>query len=121
MKKKERVMKCHGVSKAIKNLRQGQSVWFVTVHENHAIKEVHVKKYIVQSRTYNSYGLGLFLDLKYKPVFVKSDKLISCSRSLLDANFSTEQNWYNKHKLFTSKRKAESYAKLIRQGTAVNG
>ncbi len=119
MKKKERVMKCHGVSKEIKNLRQGQSVWIVTVHKNHAIKEIHVKKHIVQSRSYNSYGLGLFIDLKYKPIFVKSNNLVSCSRSLLDANFSTEQNCYNKHKLFTSKRKAESYAKLVRQGTTV--
>ncbi len=105
-----------GKSKAIKNLRQGQTLYHVHafVEPDGSCSSFWVDKIRVESRVYNSHDIGCFI--KYSKHGYANRELFITSTSLRDGNFSTEQNGYNNHRMFTSRRKMERYIKELEMG-----
>lgn len=112
----------HKAPKRVLNLRQGQTVYLVLALGKHSF----IQKYMVMDRAktiittypYRDDYKGRYDHIIWKtsPRSLKNVK--GSTFSLLDCN-AIKSNSYNNHRLFTSKRKAESYLKLLLQGTAV--
>lgn len=111
----------HKAPKKVLNLRQGQTVYFVLALGNHS----YIQKCMVMDRaktittTYaHSDHKRSYDHITWKMISRKWKNVEESTFSLLDCN-AIKLNGYNNHRLFTSKRKAESYLKLLLQGTAV--
>ncbi len=100
----------HSQVKRIKNLRQGQTVYTV-----HAVGKVSfLQKHIITGKPYIQDGWFKGIDYKrftFEPEFLRGYH--NSHVSLEDMNVIP--NSYNEHRLFTSRRKAESYLKLCKE------
>lgn len=115
--KRER-MNLSGLPKSIKSLRQGQTIYAVMAFPDKfgVCKNPIVETLRVESRVFNSGGIGLFVKTSYYTDAIGFEGRIITSNSLKDRSFSTEQNSYNNHKMFTSRRKMEKYLKELKLG-----
>lgn len=103
----------HKGPKCVLNLRQGQTVYYVSALGIHSSLEKFtvVNKAQVRTSIYENSNVESdyhFLEVK------RPNTDYTTTFSLLDCNV-IKKNRYNNHRLFTSKKKAESYLKLCLQ------
>ncbi len=102
-------------TKAIRNLRNGSTLFKVTAVNGVA----HITQLTVVGRAYLEYIFsGSYSILLVKVSFNIEDlpEPLVWEISLRDYNFSNFTNNYNKHKVFTTRRKALKYQSLINSG-----
>lgn len=93
---------------SIKNIKSGCTVYYV-----HAMgKNSSVIKYKVTNRPFMNRNIGMFVNVEYFPKLTGGSSL-NTHFSLEDCNVI--QNCYNDHRLFFSRKKAESYCKLCKK------
>lgn len=103
----------HKLSKLVNSLRQGQTVYSV-----HALgRQSYVTKYMLLSRPYYTSSGALFIKSRW---MLEGDTILG--KEFFDDDFSLQDcnviaNRYNDHRLFTSRKSADTYLAMCKSGT----
>jgi len=100
----------HSQVNRIKNLRQGQTVYTVSALG----KQSFLQKIVIMDKPFlkSSWYCGITCKVFFDPIYLNNN-FYTTESSLQDMNVIP--NTYNDHRLFTSRRKAESYLKLCKK------
>ena len=112
-------MSLNTATKRVRRFKHGATVFSVLAFQSPDENVAIIEERFVTSRPYQSKISGsLFADVNYYPT-TRSTYGYSPMISMIDAHVTGSQT-YNLHRVFFSRKKAESYAKLVRSGCDVS-